>query len=358
MKKQFKFLIIMLLTVILSSCITSQDEVNKAKQNLWIQESWTNQNILNSNSNSNNKLTQDINNKENITENTWSDIKQDSIDTIKNELLKEKPVKEESKKIEITSLTDNQFLELDDLSWKDLLWWAVEITWKTLSDVDKIIVTYKNDTSDFPDDRFQLKQFKPWDKTFLYRAFSKYETLDFGKNVYVFEAYKWNEITKLQLIINVKKDEKKNRIIEKLDISKLPVNEKFWNPMDLWEWKIGYTDLKWLEIKSENIPELVCEKVTTVLADRIKGWFFWNTCRPIKDKEWVSFYVIRLDWDKYIYEKHYYLPYQWIYGVQELETWTWVTNSNIWEKNSELKEKNKDFSILWITDDLFKEIIK
>jgi hypothetical protein len=132
----------------------------------------------------------------------------------------------------------------------------------------------------------------------------------------------------------------------------------FWTPTDLWNGKVTYSDLNWLEIKRSIIPELTCEKVTSVLADEINWYFYWNTCRPIKDNEWVSFYVVRLDWDKYVYEKHYYLPYQWLYWIQELETGTWVTSENIWAKNSELKEKNEDFWIVKISDELFKEILK
>ena len=350
MKKLINIFIVLILTLLLTSCFTSQDEVNKAKQNLWIIEGWEN-NI--------NEWADIIENneKENpieVNSNTWEKL-EEWIDVIEN--IEE--VKEEIKKIEIRSITKNQLLKLDDLSSKNLLWWEVEISGKTLWDVDKIIVTFKNETSDFPNDVFQLKQFKAWDDKFLYRAFSKYETLDFWKNIYVFEAYKWDIVTKLELILNVIEDEESNsNSLELLDISKLPVNEKFWNPIDLWEWKIWYTDLRWLEIKSESVTWVECEKITSVLADRINWYFYWNTCRPIKDKEWISFYVIRLDEDKYIYEKHYYLPYQWIYWKQELETWTWVTKENIWEKNKELKIENENFAILEITDDLFKEILK
>jgi len=350
MKKQINILLLFLLTVFLSSCFTSVNEVNKAKQNLWIidsgnklVDSWTN---LDSEIE---KAKKTINNDE---------IKQDPIEDI------EKIVKkDEIKKIEIDSLTNNQLLEFDDLSKKDLLSWKVEITWKTLWKVDKIVVHFSNETSDFPDDVYTLKQFIAWSKTFLYRAFSKYETLDYWKNVYIFEAYSGDEITKLKLVLNVIKNEEKNNessnnVYEKINLSDLPSNEKFWNPTNLGNWKVSYSGLNWLEIKMDNKPELTCENVTNILADDINGYFYWNTCRPINNNEWVSFYVIRLDWDNYIYEKHYYLPYQWLYWVQELETWTWVTSLNIWQKNTELKQKNSEFSILEITDDLFKKILK
>ena len=241
------------------------------------------------------------------------------------------------------------------------MWWEVEIKWKTLWKVDKIVVKFSNETSDFPDDSYKLKQFKSWDDTFLYRAFSRYETLDFWKNVYIFEAYSWDEITKLELVLNVvKNNDNEETDIEynDIDVTRLPSNGKFWNPTDLGNGNIWYSDLNWLEIKSYIDSNFTCEKVTSKLADEVTGYFYWNTCRPIKWDEWISFFVIRLEGDKYVYEKHYFLPYQWLYWVQELETWTWVTSINIWEKNTELKEKNDQFGILEITDGLFKEILK
>lgn len=347
MKKQLNILLVLLLTLVLSSCFTSKDDIDQAKKDLWIIE------LENSSDEGTNLNTEIEKAKEAMQmeeESTWS-LEKDSV-----------TLKEEIKKIEINSLTDNQFLELDDLSWKNLLSWEVEITWKTLAKVDKIIVNFANETSDFPVDRYELKQFVAWSDTFLYRAFSRYETLDFWRNVYVFEAYSWDEVSKLELVLNVIEEEsiieeKTEKIYEDLDISTLPINEKFGNPVDLGSGKISYSDLNWLEIKRDIVPELTCEKLTSVLADRVDGWFFWNTCRPIEPDEWITFFVIRLDWDKYVYEKHYYLSYLWLYWIQELETGTGVTSTNIQEKNTELREKNEEFGILEITDELFKEIL-
>jgi len=338
---------VLFLTLILSSCLTSREEVNNAKKELWIIE-------LDSND-------------------SWSNIK-DKIEQAKDEMKNEEEkteiekieleVKEEIKKIEIKSLTDEQFLEFDDLSWENLLDGEVEITWKTIWAVDKIIVKFSNETSDFPDDNYTLKQFASWSDNFLYRAFSRYETLDFWKNIYVFEAYSWDKVSKLQLILNVVKEEEKKleekikQVYEDISLDNLPIKETFWTPMDLWDWKISYSSLSWLEIRREINSDLTCENLTEKLVDSIDSWFFWNTCRPIDGDEWITFFVVRLDWDNYVYEKHYYLSYQGIYWVQELEVWTWVTAENIWEKNTELKEKNEDFAIIEITDDLFSEIVK
>lgn len=338
MKKTINIILVLLLALILSSCFTSKDDVNKAKQDLWIIEvdndSWTN--LFNENEN--------------------------------EDILEEVEKEDDVKKIEITSLTEDQFLELDDLSNKNLTDLELEITWKTIWNVDKIVVTFVNETSNFPVDKYTLKQFKAGDINFLYRAFSKYETLDMWKNVYIFEAYSGEKISKLQLVLNIFKEEEKTSIdprvenidntFDDFDITTLPSNSTYWNPVDLWNWSFSYSDIRWLEIKSDINPTLSCETITSVLADKINSWFFWNTCRPIEGDEWVSFFVVRLDWDEYVYEKHYYLSYEWLYWVQELERWTWINTQNIWEKNTELKEKNEDFVILKITDELFKEILK
>jgi|SaaInlV_100m_DNA_6_1039743.scaffolds.fasta_scaffold00382_9 hypothetical protein len=343
MKKTINILLVMLITFLLSSCVTSQTDVNQAKHELWIIE-----------------LEED-------TIDSWTNIDME-IEKAKDEIIQVDEMweekKEEIKKFEIISLTDDQFLEFDDLTNENFLDSEVEIKWKTLAIVDKIIVTFVNETSDFPVDTYTLKQFSSWDESFLYRAFSRYETLDYGKNVYVFEAHSWVNVTKLQIILNVIKEEEKEisekveEIFEDVSLDTLPVSSTFWNPTYLWSGKVSYSDLKWLEIKRDVNSDLTCDNLTSILADKLNGWFFWNTCRPIEADEGISFFVIRLDGEDYIYEKHYYLSYEWIYWVQELETWTWVTADNIWEKNSELKEWNKDFSILNVSDDLFIQILK
>lgn len=333
MKKTIKIFSVILLILILVSCGTSKSDIDKAKENLWI--------IENTNS--------DIDSWSNI----WLENEEEVVEK-----------KEEIKKIEITKLTNDQFLELDDLSNKNLLDLELEITWKTIWKVDKIIVTFVNEWSEFPVDKYTLKQFNSGDSSFLYRAFKKYETMDMWKNVYTIEAYSWNEISKLQLVLNAYEDDnlertnEDNLTVQEIDIEKLPKNATYWTPVLLWKWKISYSDLQWLEIVSDNIVWLTCDNITESIADKVNSWFFWNTCRPISWDEWISFFIVRLDWDEYVYEKHYYLPYQWIYWIQELERWTWVDIKNIWEKNTELKVKNSEYNILNITDSLFKEILK
>ncbi len=351
MKKLLQIVSLLVLSLLLTSCFTDKENVNDAKRQMWIIET------------------------DNSINNSVQDAKQEMLETgggqpnkVDKKVVEKKP---EVKKVEIKSLTEKQLLEFDSFEWENLLDWKVEITWKTLGQVDKIIVNFANETSKFPIDRYTLKQFTSGDKTFLYRAFTKYETLDFWKNVYIFEAYAWEEITKLQLILNVVKEEEKKeeittetkteevqKVYQDIALDELPSTQIFWSPSSDGNWVVSYSNIDWLEIKREVISELKCDSVTSVLADRLNSWFFWNTCRPILWEEWVTFFVIRLDWDEYVYEKHYYLSYKWMYGVLELERWTWVDNQNISDKNKELKEKNDSYPIMGIADNLFKQILE
>lgn len=333
LKKSINILSVLFLILLLSSCFGSNDdEVNKAKQDLWITES------------------------SGSMDDTWSNV-----DTSESGSLVEE---QEFKQIEITPLTGEQFVELDDLSNEDFSDWEVEIKWKTLTKVDKITISFENKDSNFPSDKYDLKQFKLGDKVFMYRAFSKYESLDYWKNVYTIEAHSWDKVSKLQLVINLKLEEDKDasekvaEVFEDISLDTLPTSAKFWNPIQLWSGKVWYSDIKWLEIKNDKITELTCEKLTEVLSDKIDWYFFWNTCRPIETDKWFSFFIIRLAWDKYYYEKHYYLLNGWIYWTQELETWTWVTKETLEAKNLELKAKNASYDILKISDNLFKELVK
>lgn len=342
MKNIYNYVFLFVLIFFLSSCFGSKDDdkISQAKKDLWIIES---------------EIVED--------NDSWWNIWQIDINDLSNSWSKNKEeLKEKKEKIKITSITEKQFLELDDLSDENIFDWEVEITWKTLTNVDKIVVIYENTESDFPKDTYTLQQFSSWDKTFLYRAFSMYETLDFGKNIYTIEAYSWEEISKLELIINVIKEDEINESEKIKDfnyeiwLDSLPIWSWFWNPIDLWNWKIWYSDLSWLEIYSYKFDDISCEKLTDSLTKKINSWFYWNTCRPILDDKWISYFVIRIEWEKYYYEKHYYLIEKSLYWIQELESWEWIDDINISEKNQELKLNNEDYNILYIIDDLFKKI--
>ena len=349
-----KIIIVLFLILALTSCFGDSKEVINAKKDLGVIE----------------KTQQDLNNENN--QNNIKDLSEDP-------------------RISIKQISGKKMIELDKLKYEDFKKWNANITWKTLGKVDKIKVEFSNENSDYPNDSFVLSRFKPGDKTFLYHANSKYKVLDFGLNKYIITAYYWDKKSVLELDVLVSiNDDKYIDWKAKKDISKTETKEEetktkeliwdendivftelpewwdFWNVVKLWEKSFTYSDIKWLEIKKEIFPKINCGKnpdtdkyyVTEFLWEKLNSYYYWNTCRDLVKDKGFGFFVIRLDWDKYIYEKDYIDLVHWFYWTYELETWTGVTKENIAEKNKELKAKNKDFENIKIVDNLFKKIIK
>jgi hypothetical protein len=345
-----------LMLLSLSSCFSTKDndEVAEAKRQLWI-------------------ISEDTNSK-NLDNNPI-----DEIDTSSNEEVVSEKQDIKEKNIEIINMTPDVFLEFDSLDWVNLLWWEVEIKWTTLATVDEIRVEFSNKTSDYPNDNYKLQTFKPWDKDFKYRAFSNYETLDFWINEYIFTATSGTKESKTKIILRAIKEEEKtseisnNNFLWDLDFDALPIWENFWEPKQIWDWKITYSDIKWLEIEQRVLHNFDCSKnpetdnyyISELLDERINSYYWWNTCRPFWNNEWVSFFVLKLDENNYIYEKHIYLN-NWVHWVYELEKWediVWDDDDStskiakLQEKNNELKEKNNEFTIIEIVNDLFTQIL-
>lgn len=296
--------------------------------------------------------------KKDLLSNDMSYVENKKIEEEKKSEYKEEKISKNF--IESRYLTEEKFIEIDEFSISDFLDLEQEITWKTLTNVDKIIVNFSNSSSNFPSDRFQLKKFKAWDEKFLYRAFKKYETFDYGENIYVIEAYSWEKISKLEYRIRLEKEEKKSEPIEILD---LPTSSIYWNPIEIWDWKITYSDVKWLEI--EKVWELYLENnsdsITKFLASKYNWYFYWNTKRQFLWEKWLSFFVVRAEKEKYFYEKHYYID--WFYWILSLEEWDFDSENSekikkLWELNLLLKEKNKDFKMIEIADLLFQSFKK
>jgi len=273
--------------------------------------------------------------------------------------------------VSITPLTDVQYLEFWAISEADVRDGEVEIYWLADSWVEKIQVLFSNWESDFPDDDYFLKTFSSastdtdyalWKSEFKYIASSKNQVLDFWKNIYIFRAYVWKEYSETQItIISQERDEvvwTETQLIGTEDdtlLINLPVSSQYGEPMMLWETSFTYTDIQWLEIKKQIIPELTCESLTDFLGERINSWYYWNTCREtVKDKG-IYFNVIRLDGERYIYERHYIDFENGLYATYEMETGVGVDSENIAEKNKELKET--EYEIVSIVDGLMRDII-
>ncbi len=345
-----KIIISIFLLLALTSCLGDSREVIDAKKDLWIIE----------------KTNEDIQN-----------------DRVNNDL-------SEDPRISIVHIYGERLLELDNLKYTDFKDGHAKISGKTLWFVEEIQVDFSNETSEYPNDSFVLKKFKSWDDTFTYNANSKFKVLDFGLNKYTFTATaNWKKsILELQVLVSANDDEflkwktkQENNNFEReeetktteliwteddLVFAELPEWWEFGSVVKLWEKSFTYSDIKWLEIKKEIFRNISCDInedtgkyfVTEFLGERLNSFYYWNTCRDLIKDKGVSFYVLRLDWDKYFYEKYYIDLVNWFIWTYELETWTWITRENISEKNKELREKNREFETTEIVDNLFKKIIK
>lgn len=335
-----------------------QTEIDNAKQELWLESKETQ-----------NTLEDDI-------DSTFDEM-QNEVDELSQENTQEQTQKPKRETFVVESLTPEQFLEFDTFSQSDLDDMEIELTGKTLANVDSIRVLYSNDDSDFPDDDYTLGQFEAGNERFLYRAFKEYKVFDYGTNVYTFIAKSWEKESKLQLTIfypeeSVVEYEETSALestaTSEINLDMLPRGSEYGNPVKVSESTVSYSDIPWLEISAKIDREFVCENDYILSqADALDLWIiWWNTCIPTADKKSLSFYILSIKDGVYTYAKHYVsLEY---YGILELESeeienyddLESIADKNTWlkEKNLELKKKNDTFSLVEITDNLFKEIIK
>ena len=327
-----KKLIILILSLFLISCFWSpkEEDIESAKKDLLWDSYQKQEDTI----------------KDDVDASSWSqdDSSNDELKNTKNDddLSKDSYY-------DIEYLTDNKFIDLYDLSWKDLDSFEVEINWETLTNVDKIEVSFSNEASDYPDDLwYELKTFKSWDKTFKYRASSNFRVYDFWKNEYIFKAYFWNEVSELKLTIFRKYDLDENLWLDisyekklfwkqddKLYLS-FPKGSNFWDPVFISETELTYSGINDLKIVKENNSMLKCEQLTDFLLERY-SWYYWNTCRDIIKDNWISFYVLSLVGDTYVYEKHYVDLVHELYWKVVLEKWDFIVEDD--ENKSKILEE-------------------
>lgn len=312
-------------------------------------------------------------------------VKTNTIENIKQELLDEKDpeIAEIKKMYQVEHLGESKFIELDSLDGIDFYNGQVEITWATLTTVDKITVSFVNDSSDFPDDNYTLKSFKAGDKNFTYKAYESYQTLDFGINTYFITAYSGESLSKTKLTITLDEAGQVQAIQNKVSFEKtliwaeddsvaisLPKWWEFGDLVRLGESSFTYSNINGLEIKQawEGL-KTSCDDITEYLTDTLENnWFYWNTCRDVIYKKWeenqtaISFYVVTLQDESYNYVKHYLDFKNSLYGTYQVKSGEWVEtdnkNATLSKLNSELKAQNKDFSEVKTVDNLFKEIVR
>lgn len=276
------------------------------------------------------------------------------------------------------SLTINQDkLNISNFSGED----EIIIEGTAADDVESIRIEFSNPWSEFPNDNYQLKTYTQWEWFFKYVASPLYKVLDVWTNEYLLTS-SWKEgesITKLTIISNVRENNEKaatnNGSISDVVFPKW----EFWEVIVLDESTAYYSDLKGFEIQKTvlNTKDIICEapnstitgtweeanvvedtthSITNFLVNKYSTWVYWNTCRATVTWKWIAFNVLRLVWDEeFKYEKHYLDYDNNLHWVLEIATGTGITKENIWEKNSEYKDRT--FDITEVTDSLFKEII-
>ncbi len=293
----------------------------------------------------------------------------------------------------VNNLDNKNYIEIDNLSEKvKNITEKITITWKVLNaNVDKIIISFKNGTSDYPNDIYELQNFKKWNTTFKYNADWKlFRNLDYWVNKYTIEAYIWTYVSRIELEITIPEnlwetEDKTERVSEDITYDKkligswddaiyigLPSSDLFWTPLNLDNGIITYSNIDWFELQKDdfNVDNITIDNIwnsdwTWYLNENIDWYVYWNTFREIdysnKDS-WVSFYILRKSWDKFIYEKMYFdfnHNLKWILKIDEFPVDSEESVTDQMAKlNTELKEKNSDFEIVKTTDKLFKEVVR
>ena len=350
MKKTLSLACYLFLILLFSSCFTPDEKkIDNAKKDLWIV--WNNT--------QEESIKVDITQESTALSENSSTPLEDNSNTSNNELKHDSeqdsnPLKD-SPSFEIVYESSNKFIEVYTLPSSEISFPEVKISWKTLVNVDKIKVSFSNDTSNYPEDDYTLTRFKPWDKTFVYHASPNFEVLDYGKNLYSISAYSWDEISRVDIAINIPENTEtfKNKEItyekkliwgedDKLYMS-FPKSDSFWEAILDSPSSFTYSKIDNLKVEKLKFDEIQCDWVTDYLIWKIKSLFYWNTCREIVKDKWISFYVVRLDWDKYFYEKYYIDNYHSLIWNYLIETWVLREGYTIKEKNKNLKEKKRRF---------------
>lgn len=323
------------LVFLLTWCFSDDKSIEDAKKELGI---WINNKVVN------NDLKDSSNN---INDNNYNKVEKTE------KIILVKPT------YTIEELTKKQFIELDDLTRKisdlkkvDLEDLKIIITWKTKLKVDKITVSFKNDDSVFPNDPdYKLWKFNSWDLGFTYNASSKFKVLDYGTNEFLIKAYSSWEVSELLLTIVIPKISEYPS-----DNDNIETNEE----KEITEFTTN-TSLEELVLTkiTDNAWDITCDWITNYLTEKINTWYYWNTCRDIIKDKAIWFFVIRLDWDHYVYEKHYidYINNKyWVLLLEDnIKKWEWDIKDDIKAKNNEYKEKNDTYNSIEKADNFIKK---
>jgi hypothetical protein len=247
------------------------------------------------------------------------------------------------KKVSIEYLDEKTFITLDELTNASINPEEIVFSWKTQPAwVDKIVVQFQNGSSAYPLDSYTLKTYTPGDLTFKYIASSRQRVLDYGKNEYLFTAYSGGETSqvKVEILLDKNEDARKDALSKTLtwssEVGTVQVKDS--------QEEKTTTNIAGLSIARLPLDTIDCSQ-TDAITDFLltkHSWAYWNTCRDIVKEKSIVFNVLRLEWEKYLYERHYYDFTSGTYGILTLESGTGTTKETMWDKNKELK--SRDFS--------------
>lgn len=280
-------------------------------------------------------------------------------------------VLQEKSYVKITHLTSETFIDVKPIGNVEKIKDELDINGVVNNlDINKIVVSFKNPTSKFPSDTYDLKAYKKWSKEFLYRAYKKYQVLDTGLNTYTIDGYVWeNLVSKVEIQVFLADPSKKTSVSgtgitsvpatftgDILEV--LPTDEtKYGTPsVDKEQGIFTYSNLKdFVGTKNDEISSVTCENFADYLKENYT-WYYWNTCRPITDENnfWVN--VLSLTGDEYRYERHYITAKYGIYAKLLLETGSGMMQDELQAKNDELKTKTFDSVVN--ADALMKDMLR
>lgn len=255
------------------------------------------------------------------------------------------------------------------------------ITWKILweFEVDKVMVTFSNKTSEYPNDPYTLTTFKPWDSEFKYNAnMTPFNVLDYGVNEYLISAYIWEKVfsQKLEIYIpspykepessnteDFKEAEETTWSHKGYDINgnyftvEFPEADSYGSVIEIEDWVFTYSKVEDFKINAVDKLSLSCDN-SDELSDHLinEFWYvYWNSCVPLTSKNWLGVNVLQIKDGKYNYFKYYADTKNALYGIKDLDSGEWIDKTNIADKNKEFK--NKDFSrFVILTDTIFNKV--
>lgn len=145
-----------------------------------------------------------------------------------------------------------------------------------------------------PKDDHILSEYTRTAPDFRYNAFPEFDVFDFGTNVYTFSGYDESGKILAQSRISIKynaddksypvslpKDIKIQEVRFKNDDIKLPISQSYGEPVVTTK-NISYSNINNFEIRSYD-GDFSCDAVTQVFQQMNLGYFYWNTCRLLKE---------------------------------------------------------------------------